>query len=68
VLFVFVFRRIFYLVVDPTFVTLSGIPLLLMDVVPRLNAMRLCLLAAVDHVLQTSAVRISARAGINLSF
>ena len=48
--------RIFYLIVDPTFVTLAGIPLLLMDVVPRLNNMRLCLLAAVDTVLQTTAV------------
>jgi len=47
--------RIFYLIVDPTFVTLAGIPLLLMDVVPRINNMRLCLLAAVDSVLQTSA-------------
>ena len=53
----FVLCRIFYLIVDPTFVTLAGIPLLLMDVVPRLNNMRLCLLAAVDTALQTSAVR-----------
>jgi len=52
----YVLCRIFYLIVDPTFVTLAGIPLLLMDVVPRLNNMRLCLLAAVDTALQTSAV------------
>jgi len=51
--------RIFYLIVDPTFVTLAGIPLLLMDVVPRLNNMRICLLSAVDAALQASAVRTS---------
>ena len=55
---VLVLCRIFYLIVDPTFVTLAGIPLLLMDVVPRINNIRLCLLTAVDAVLQTSAVRI----------
>jgi len=40
-------------------VTLAGIPLLLMDVVPRINSMRLCLMVAVDAVLQTSAAAVS---------
>jgi len=52
----FCLYRIFYLIVDPTFVTLAGIPLLLMDVVPRINNIRLCLLAAVDSVLISAAV------------
>jgi hypothetical protein len=49
--------RLFHLIVDPTFVTLAGVPLLLMDGLPRLSTLRRCLLTAEATAFNTGSMR-----------